>query len=103
MNCAWIAFGVGNHYRYISVHTIADILGHQKAKALAVFHAFTSCNTVSAFSGVGKHTAWETWKVFPSVTETFLSLANSPVTIPDESMSQMCGIFSTAEQVNVGK
>ena len=41
---------------------------------LPVFHALTGCDTVSAFSGRGKMTAWNTWEVFPEVTETFEDL-----------------------------
>ena len=38
---------------------------------LPVFHAFTGCDTVSAFGGRGKKTAWKVWEVFPDVTEAF--------------------------------
>ena len=41
---------------------------------LPVFHALTGCDTVSAFSGRGKKTAWNTWEVFPEVTEAFEDL-----------------------------
>ena len=41
---------------------------------LPVFHALTGCDTVSAFSGRGKKTAWNTWEVIPEVTEAFEDL-----------------------------
>ena len=41
---------------------------------LPVFHALTGCDTVSAFSGRSKKTAWNTWEVFPEVTEAFEDL-----------------------------
>ena len=36
-----------------------------------IVHAFTGCDTVSAFCGRGKKTAWNTWKVYPEVTTEF--------------------------------
>jgi hypothetical protein len=50
----WVAFGVGKHFRYIPVHQIATDLGVQSCEALPFFHAFTGCDTVSAFCGRGK-------------------------------------------------
>ena len=49
-------------------------LGPERAKALPLFHAFTGCDTVSAFNTKGKKSAWETWKVFDEVTTAFLAL-----------------------------
>ena len=67
----WVAFGTGKNYRVISAH---GILGAKKCLALPIFHAFTGCDTVSSFSGRGKKTAWETWNVFPEVTDAFILL-----------------------------
>ena len=50
----WIAFGVGKNYRNIPVHIIASRVGPEKASALPFFHAFTGCDTTSAFAGRGK-------------------------------------------------
>ena len=74
LNELWVAFGTGKNYHMISVHGIYAALGVEKCLALPMFHAFTGCDTVSSFSGKGKKTAWETWNVFPEVTNTFLSL-----------------------------
>jgi hypothetical protein len=41
----WIAFGTGKHFRYLAVHDIAKTLGHEKCKALPLFHAMTGCDT----------------------------------------------------------
>ena len=41
---------------------------------LPVFHALTGCDTVSAFSGRDKKTAWNTWEVLREVTEAFEDL-----------------------------
>ena len=59
----WIDFGLNKHHRYISAHGIVKALGKEKTEALPYFHAFTRCDTVSSFNGMGKDKAWETCKV----------------------------------------
>ena len=48
-----------------------------------MFHSFTGSDTTSFFAGTGKHRAWDTWTVFPDVTDAFLQLADAPSSIPD--------------------
>ena len=55
--------------------------------SLPVFHAPTDCDTVLAFSGREKKTAWETWKALPEVTDGFSELQGMPPEISEESMS----------------
>ena len=55
----WISFGAGKHHRYIPAHQIAVNVGEEKCRALTIFHAFTGCDTVSAFSGKGKKSAFD--------------------------------------------
>ena len=43
-----------NTYQYIDVKKVAQMLGADKCKALPGLHAFTGCDTVSAFAGRGK-------------------------------------------------
>jgi len=45
----WIAFGVGNHLRYLPIHKIASSLSTQQREGLSFFHAFIGCDTVSFF------------------------------------------------------
>ena len=73
-----VAFGTGKNYWMISAHGIYAALGEEKSLALPMFHAFTGCDTVSSFSGRGKKIAWETWNVFPEVTDAFQSLMRQP-------------------------
>jgi ABC-type transport system involved in cytochrome bd biosynthesis fused ATPase/permease subunit len=47
-------------------------LGPDKSRVLPLFHAFTGCDTVSAFGGKGKKSAWEAWNVYPNLTKAFL-------------------------------
>jgi hypothetical protein len=49
----WIAFGKGKDFRWVPIHDIAKALG-PRARALPFFHAFSGCDTVSAFTGKGK-------------------------------------------------
>ncbi len=53
---------------------------------LPVLHAFTGCDTVSAFAGRGKKTAWATWKSFPEVTDAFNELLCMPSEVSEGSM-----------------
>lgn len=50
----WIEFGIGKQYRFIPAHLVALSMGPEKASALPFFHAFTGCDTTSAFCGIGK-------------------------------------------------
>jgi hypothetical protein len=62
----WIAFGKGKDLRWIPIHEISNALG-PRALCLPFVHAFTSCDTVSAFRGKGKRTAWQVWEIFDEV------------------------------------
>ena len=74
----WVAFGTGKNYRYIAAHEIASSLGPEKTCALPMFHAITGCDTVSAFVGQGRKSAWTTWNSLPELTDALLSRANAP-------------------------
>ena len=74
----WLAFGTGKNFRYLAAHKIAASLGSEKSLALPMFHALTGCDTVSAFVGHGKKTAWAVWSSFPDLTSALLELAHAP-------------------------
>ena len=74
----WVEYGAGKHLQYISIRTMQNQLGVLKAKAILFFHAFTGSDTTSAFRNKGKKTAWNTWKAFEEVTETFANLSVEP-------------------------
>ena len=80
----WIAFRVGNHFRYIPVHKVANCLTQQQCEVLPFFHAVTGCDTVSYLSGKGKKTAFQAWKSNPEVTETFQVLSSPQETVSEE-------------------
>ena len=74
----WVAFGMGKNFQLLSVNTICEYLGEQKCRALPFFHAFTGCDTTSAFLGRGKKSAWEDWKAYPEATDAFLFVNDNP-------------------------
>lgn len=43
-----------DHARYIDIGKIANAIGEDVCKALPGLHAFTGCDSVSAFEGIGK-------------------------------------------------
>ena len=81
----WLAFGVGSSFRY-PIHEMAASMNPAQCLALSVFHAFTGCDTVFAFAGRGKKTAWATWKSFPEVTDAFIELLGMSNELSEESM-----------------
>ncbi|KAG0721106.1 hypothetical protein GWK47_047115 [Chionoecetes opilio] len=80
----WVAFGTGQHFRYIPAHEIAAFLGPDKSQALPMFHAYTGCDTVSSFNTRGKKTAWDTWKVFDELTPALVHLSTGTADISDD-------------------
>ena len=77
----WIAFGAGKYFRYLPAHEMADALGPDRCVALPMFHAFTSCDTVSCFGGRGKRTARDMWNAYDEVTPAFCALDATPETV----------------------
>ena len=82
----WIAFGTGKDFRYLAIHEIVKGIGNDRSLVLGVFHAFTGCDTVSAFVGKGKKTAWDNWTMYQDVPTAFLLLSHSPDSVDDEIM-----------------
>ena len=61
-----------------------------------MFHAFTGCDTVSAFCGRGKKTAWNIWKVYPEVIKVFKELLLMQTGTSDldmETLEQFVGLL----------
>ena len=81
----WIAFGMSKNYRFYSINAICASLGEQRSRALPVFHTLTGCDTMSAFKGEGKKSAWQAWQAYEEVTETLEYLASNPFEILDVS------------------
>ena len=78
-----------------------------RAQALTFFHAFTGCDTISAFRGKGKKSAWQAWNVFEEATEVFRKLSTMPESISEDdklAVEQFVVVLydrsSNAKQVN---
>ena len=72
VNELWVEYSVGHHKRWLPIHEYANCLGEQTCRALPFWYAITGCDTVSAFSGQGKKTAWDVWGVFKETTISFI-------------------------------
>jgi hypothetical protein len=85
----WVAFGHGAKLRYIPCHLIASQLGAESSWALLFMHAFSGCDTVSAFYGVGKKTAWSVWCSMRHLKPVFYRLSKSPSHVSSEDMDEI--------------
>ena len=50
-------------------------MGQEKVEGILFFHAFTCCDTVSAFHNKGKKTAWQIWDTYPEASPVFSKLS----------------------------
>ena len=92
----WVAFGVGRNCEYIAAHQIAAQLGPKYSTALSAFHAFTGCDCVSFFFERIQTKAWNTWAIYPEVTNAFLMMMEQPDMHPfSENMMKILEIFVT--------
>jgi len=57
----WIAFGTGSNFCHIPIHEVVATMDPKVCATLHVFHAFTGCDTTSAFVGRGKKAAWNSY------------------------------------------
>ena len=63
--------------------------GLERCKPLPIFHAVTVCDTVSAFAGKQKKTAFDAWQVYPEITHVFFCLVENPQTISEEQLQKL--------------
>ena len=87
-----MTFGKGKDLRWIPIHSIVRSLG-PRSKALSFFHAFTGCDTMSAFVGKGKKTVWQAWNVFENATEVFRCLSSSCDNLSENEISVLGAFF----------
>ena len=65
------------------INAMCRSLVRETSAALPIFHCYTGCDTISAFCGKGKKSAWEAWSSYPEVTQAFNYMAanrHSPLT-----------------------
>jgi len=85
----WVAFGQGQHLKWIAVHDLQNSIGPEKSKGILFFHAFTGCDVVSGFRGKGKKSAWQTWDVCPEASDVFIKLSQYPPTVDDDDLKTL--------------
>ena len=77
----WQTFETGSNLGiYLSMKFLLTWILECMLHTFPMFHAFTACDTVSACCGRGKKTAWNTWKVYPEVINSFCCCKLRPVT-----------------------
>ena len=52
-------------------------------------HAISGCDTVSAFKGVGKKTAWSVWNSMQHLKPVFCRLSKAPTLVSTEDMDEV--------------
>ena len=71
-----VEFGAGINKRWIPIHSLAAALG-ERCGGIFSWYTFIGCDTVSAFGGKVKLTAWATWQVFVEAT-SMLAIYSKP-------------------------
>ena len=66
--------GTRNHTRLVDITKVAASIGSKVCKALVVMHAFTGCDTVSAFGGKGKLRALQILKGNEEIQDYFIKV-----------------------------
>ena len=78
INCEiYFETGVGNKRRLLNIETISNQLGETFCKALLGLHAFTGCDTTSAFKGIGKLKPLKLLQKEPQFEKFFSELGDS--------------------------
>ena len=74
-------FGARVNKCWMPIHSLAAALG-ERCHEMLFWYGFTGCDTVSAFSGKDKLTAWAAWQVFDEATPMFTRYS-TPCHSPD--------------------
>jgi len=69
--------GTKNRTRYLDIQKLSHALGGAVCEALIGMHAFTGCDTVSAFAGRGKLATFKRLKSHKTYQEAFAELGQS--------------------------
>ena len=80
LSCGWVLRQASISY---TCSQNVRSLGPDKSQALAIFHAYTGCDTFSSFHTRSKKFVWGAWKALDEVTATFHGLCTGPFEIKD--------------------
>ena len=99
--------GTGNNRRILNVHRIADSLGEDVCTALPGLHAFTGCDSTSAFVRKGKKGPYKLMKNSPVYVNTFAQLGAVAVNVSPEVLTNLekfvCAMYGWSSQSSVNK
>ena len=65
----WMISGTGKKRKCYPIHALSERLAKPLRDNLLGFHAFTGCDTTSAFSGHGKRSCWKTFLNHPHLVQ----------------------------------
>ena len=88
--------GTQNQTRFLDINMLVHSLGDSVCDALVGMHAYTGCDTVSAFAGRGKMGALKLMKSEKTYQEAFSKLGRSWNVFPDlfEKLQEITGHMS---------
>lgn len=86
--------GTKQHSRLIPMHSITARLGDDMCSSLVGLHAFTGCDSTSAFVGKGKQVAYKLILESPRHAETMRQLSQSFQ--PTEQLQEACEAYACA-------
>lgn len=96
--------GTGNKRRLISIKAVVEKIGVQFSKALLGFHAFTGCDTTSAFMRKGKVRPFKLLQKRETFIDTFIRLGESDVLsndVIDSLESFVCAMYGKGRSCQV--
>ena len=97
----WIAFRSGKNTKMLHLNTIAANLGPVNCRGMAMFHAFTGCDSTSSFKFKGKRYCCKVMKMMPHLMQHFASVAETPFQISRSLMETVnefvCKLYSSSD------
>ena len=97
----WFQTGMKDKARFIPIHTLPSSLGPLLSKASPAYHAFTGCDTTSAFSGIGKKKSWKVLVNDSEAQQQLASLGEEPLAQASQLQSCeafVCSLYTTAKK-----
>ena len=95
----WFKTGVKDKLRFISVHTLTEVLGTDFCNLLPALHALTGCDTMSALYQIGKRKGW---KVLKDHTDRYADMSNLGSELPPSEETvrtaerYICSLYTTS-------
>lgn len=99
--------GSGNNRRLIDIKKIAESIGYDIAKVMPAFHAFTGCDTTSAFVRKGKKGPLSIIMKNKQFVSTFETLGETPNAVPEKLNVELerfvCKMYNKGSFISTNK